>query len=161
MNRHGFTATEVILGVVIMSITALSFAPLMTQAIGSYSLSAARTRTVHDARHAMLQMTREILLISTNEILGANSTQLQFVDQVGANTDYRLQGGSIFRGNTLLVPNVNALTFSYLDSNGAPTNVLATIRRIGITLRVTSPAQGNVTLRSEVFPRGFVYNNFQ
>lgn len=161
MNHRGFSAIEVTLGIVIMSITALAFAPMLTQAVASYSLAATRARAVHDIRHAMFQMTREILYIGNNEILGASPTQLQFVDQSSANTDFRLQNGRVMRGATLLVPNVTGLTFIYRDSNGNPTTVLNAIRRIGITLSVSAPVQGTVTLRSEVFPRGFVYNNFQ
>ncbi len=161
MNRRGFTATELILGIVIMAITSLAFAPLLTQAVASYALATTRARTVHDTRHAMFQITRELLLIGTNEITAISPTQIQFIDQTGVPADYRLQGGSIFRGNILLVPNVNALTFTYLDGTGTATAVVGSIRRIGINLRVTSPSYGTVTLRSEVFPRGFVYNNFQ
>lgn len=161
MNHRGFTMIEVTLGVVIMSITALAFAPLLTQAVASYAMSAQRARTLHDTRHAMFQMTREMLYIGTNEITGISPTQLQFIDQGGLNANYRLLNGSIMRGNTLLVPNVSAFTLTYLDSNGAQTAVLASIRRIGINLQVTAPTQGTVTLRSEVFPRGFVYTNFQ
>jgi prepilin-type N-terminal cleavage/methylation domain-containing protein len=161
MNTRGFTLLELILGVVIMAITALAFAPLVEQAVGSYAVATTRSRAVHDIRHAMFQITRELLQVDAGNITGISATQLQFVDDLGANTDYHLNGNSVFRGNTLLAPNVNSLTFTYLDNLGAPTPVIADIRRIGVEMEVNAPGQGAVNLRSEVFPRGFMYTNFQ
>ncbi len=161
MNQRGFTMIEITLGMVILAITSVALAPLLSQAVGSYALSETRTRAVQDTNHAMTQITHELLLIKSNQILGISPTQIQFIDQAGANTDYHLQNGSIFRGNALLVPNVNALTFTYLDGTGVATNVIASIRRIGVDLRVNAPSYGVISLRSEVFPRGFAYNNFQ
>jgi prepilin-type N-terminal cleavage/methylation domain-containing protein len=70
MTNRGFTLTELILGMVIMSITALAFAPLLTQAVGSYSMATTRSRAVNDTRHAMFQMTRELLQIVTDSVYG-------------------------------------------------------------------------------------------
>ncbi|MBI2343770.1 MAG: prepilin-type N-terminal cleavage/methylation domain-containing protein [Deltaproteobacteria bacterium] len=158
---RGFTMTELILGMLIMSIVALAFAPLLTQTVASYSLAASRSRALHDARHAMFQITRELLLLDAGDLQGINGSQLQFVDENNVATEYSQTGTNVFRGQTMLVPNVNALTFNYFDDQGNITNVIASVRRISIVLRVDTPPQGIFTLRSEVFPRSFVYTNFQ
>jgi prepilin-type N-terminal cleavage/methylation domain-containing protein len=159
-NRRGFTATELILGIVIMSITALAFAPLLTQAVASYSLATTRSRVLHDTRHAMYQITRELLQVGTGEITAIAPSQLSFLDQQNAATTYAINGSSVLRNQTLLLPNANTLTFTYFDSLGVQTNVIADVRRIGVELQVNAPTQGTFTLRSEVFPRSFIYTNF-
>lgn len=165
-TRHGrnagFSMVETILAIALTSIVALSFSPMLMQSVGSYSLATSRSRSLSDARHAMFHMSRELLQLSTADIQGISATQLQFIDSQGQATNFTFNAGSVFQGATLLVPNVNNLTFSYLDSAGVVTNVIANVRRIVISLNVQSAGnQGTVALRTEVFPRGFMYTNFQ
>ena len=67
----------------------------------------------------------------------------------------------VLRDATMLAPNVSGLTLTYYDQNYNVTATIADVRRIGIQLDVDVPAQGTMTLRSEVFPRSFIYTNFQ
>lgn len=161
---RGFTMIELTLALVLMSIVAVGTAPLLLQAINSYSITTSHSRTVHDVRTAMKQMMSETLLVRTVDIQGIQATQFDFVDAQSNATNYRyLAGnpGSILRGNTLLSPNITNLTFTYLDANGTPTNQIPLVRRIDIAITGVTATQGTVALRAEVFPRNFMYANFQ
>jgi Tfp pilus assembly protein PilW len=160
----GFSSTEVLLTIVIMSIVCVCVSPIFFQSVAAYAISSARARVVYDARNALMQIQREMLLVTTASITGIQPDQFSFIDSNALATNYRFiagNPGSIQRGNTLVMPNANGLTFTYLDSNGAQTAVIANVRRINIQLVGQAPGQGTLTLRSEIFPRRFVYQNFQ
>lgn len=165
-TQQGFTLVELTLAIVLTSIIALALAPLLATALESYAMATARSRAVHDARHAMMQMVSEMRLLTTPKIQNIQPTNFGFLDAQNIATSYTLipggnNGGSLMRGNTLLSPNVNTLTFTYLDANGAVTNVIANVRRIGIALTTNALGEGTIALRTEVYPRNFMYANFQ
>lgn len=160
-KQDGFSMTETIMAIVVISIVSLSFAPMFMEMVGSYSLANSRSRALHDARHAMFQISRELLTVSNNSITAISPTQIDFNDSAGAPTFYRVNSGSLWRNNVLLSPNVNSLNFTYLDQDGVATANLGLIRRITIEMVIGAPGnQGTVPLRTEIFPRAFVYDNF-
>jgi len=56
------------------------------------------------------------------------------------------------------------LRFQYLNKNGVPTSIKSEIRRIVIELTLRAAGeQGNIVLRTAVFPRNFGrnYNEFE
>ncbi|MBI4238245.1 MAG: prepilin-type N-terminal cleavage/methylation domain-containing protein [Deltaproteobacteria bacterium] len=165
IGRRGFSATEVLLSMIILSIVALAVSPVFFQSVASYALATGRARVMHDARNAIMQMQREMITVTTARITGIQAQQFSFIDDNALAATYQFTPGAPFgtitRGATLVMPNAVNLTFSYFDANGAVTNVIANVRRIGVTIVAAAPNQGNLTLRTEVFPRNFAYTNFQ
>lgn len=162
--QSGFTMTDLILSSLLVSIIVIAVAPIFAGAVASYALASQRMRVVGDTRNALMQMEREIIGLTSNTLTGIAATQISFTDINGAATDYHLVAGnpgSVQRGNAVVLPSATALTFTYYDGNGVITNVIANVRRIGIQITGSTANQGSLTLRSIVFPRNFLYSNFQ
>lgn len=157
--------TDLILTSVLVSIITIAVAPIFATSVASYALASQRMRVVGDTRSALMQMEREFIRLTSNTLTGIGANQINFLDpNTGQAVDYRFVAGnpgSIMRGNALVMPNATALTFGYFDANGNVTNVIANVRRISIQLSGNAQNQGALTLRSLVYPRNFIYTNFQ
>lgn len=162
---RGFTMVECILGVVLTAIIALSLAPLTTQGLNTYVVAANRARLLNDVRFALSRMAREILFLRPGDLRLIQPARITFVDQSGQPADYGLVAngarGTLFRTANVVLNNVNAVQFAYLDGGGNPTNVIANVRRINVQMTANTPVAGVVTLRTEIVPRNFAYANFR
>jgi len=112
----------------------------------------------------MDRMTYDIRFIpSTANILTFTSGEFKFNNTIENNIDYLLNGTNLQRSGSNLASNVTALTFTYLDSNGNSTAVLANIVSIRFQITISAGSGfGSLTLRNTVYPRRFTnaYNTF-
>lgn len=169
-KKHGFTFVETILAIVIVGAIASVAAKVLTSGLDVYSLVVNRHDASHRARLSMERMVDEIVLINSGDILGMSNTRLRFRDSDGISTDFKqqtvtYQGRStpcLYRGDDFLAENVGSFDFDYYTSTGSSTIWAAQVRRINIELTIEAMADaGSIHLRTDVFPRNFMYSNFE
>lgn len=169
-KKSGFTFIETLLAVIIIGIIAGVVAKVLIAGLDVYALIVNRNDAFQSARAAMFRMQDEILLVKGEDILSLSDSRFRFKDINGSPTDFRratlYRGGElnecINRGNDYLVGNITQLDFDYFNAAGAPTIWPNSVRRINIEFTVAALANaGSVHLRTDVFPRNFMYSNFE
>jgi len=169
-KQHGFTFVETILAIIIVAAIAGVAAKVLTAGLDVYSLVVNRHDASQTARLAMERMVDEIVMIESTDILGTTNTRFSFRDIDGHSTNFKsktasLRGQSvpcIYRDDDFLAGNISFLDFDYLKEDGSSTIWFWLVRRINIDFSVEAPANaGTVHLRTDVFPRNFMYDNFE
>lgn len=157
---RGFTVVELILAISLVSILLVTSGVMMGRGLDAFNLVSSHTDAVEQARYGMIRMEKEMELVRT--INTAQAGRFGFVDNQGLSTDFHLQGTDLIRGSDPLVRNVTSLTFTYYNSAGATTNTAPQVRHIRINMTVQAPGgAGQVTFRTEIYPRDFTYDTFQ
>jgi hypothetical protein len=165
----GFVLVESILSWTLLAIIGLTFAVLFTFGLECFIKIASRKEALSNARFAVNRITQELLPLPPSNLISISPTQISFKDPTGANTDFHSQidsgATSLYRGMDLLAKNLSAFSFSYYDTDGNPINDytnVAGVRRIQMDISVKDiNSINNVSVRGEVYPRNFYYNNFQ
>jgi len=169
-RRRGFTFVETILAVVVISAIAGVAAKVLITGLDVYALIVNRDDASQRARLAMERMEDEIVFIGTGDIFSAGNTKLRFRDSGGTSTYFSQKNESIngqvipclFRGSDILAENVVSLDFDYFRSNGNSTYWPWRVRFINVDMSVEASADaGSIHLRTNVFPRNFMYDNFE
>ncbi|MBI1909353.1 MAG: hypothetical protein HYS22_04210 [Deltaproteobacteria bacterium] len=163
-GNQGFGLLETILVIAVISAIFAVTAELLLRGLSAYQLVSSRQDILERAELAMDRMVREIRLLGISSFQGPlGGTTLTFRDTTGTVTNFSLNGNTLSRGNDSLATGIFSLSFSYWDKNGNSTNAVSKVRRvaIGLTLMPNDSQTNNITLRSQVFPRNFVYGNFQ
>lgn len=169
-EKKGFTFIETLLAVIILGAVATVAAKLLVVGLDIYALVANRHDASQSARLAMERIVDEFTLLKSSDIQVMTDTRFDFRDSTNANTDFRKKTVSknglsvpcIYRDEDFLAGNVTYLDFDYLQNNGSSTIWPWQVKRINIDFIVEALAQaGSVRLRNEVFPRSFMYSNFQ
>lgn len=165
-KQHGFTLIEAILGSVLLGILAISLAAFFSAGAETFSLVKSRNEAAEKARYAMQQIYGELMYLETVDIVNMNVNNFGYMD--AANVETHLQMGnyqgwaSVLRNNDVLVPNGQSIAFKYYDANNIETTNINNLRRIEVTLVVQAEDNKNViTLKTSIFPRGFIYTGFQ
>lgn len=169
-KRSGFTLVETMLALVIVAIIAGVAAEVLVSGLNIYKLVVNRNNAFQTARMAMDRIVDEVLMFDEYSISWLSNTRIGFWDQEGASTDFErrtvTQGGRsvvcIYRGDDYLAGNVTQMDFDFYNASGASTAWSWLVRRINIEITVTAPdTAGSVHLRTDVFPRKFMYSDFQ
>lgn len=170
INIKGFTLVEIILTIVIVGIIAGVTAKILMSGLDTYSFVVNRKDITQQARVSMDRMVSELMLIDTSDINLMQNTIFAFDDRDGTPTSFGLttyQGEPILvRGDGYnmrpLAHSVGFIDFDYLKPDGSSTTVVGDVRRINIELSLDAyGGYGSIALRTEVFPRNFMYQNFQ
>ncbi|PIR17784.1 MAG: hypothetical protein COV46_02745 [Deltaproteobacteria bacterium CG11_big_fil_rev_8_21_14_0_20_49_13] len=166
MKNKGFTLIELLLTIIVVAIISGVSAQVLVRGIEIYSLIANRRDALEHARVGMDRMVSELLLVKSLDITSISNTNISFKDINGSSTSFRraTQYNTIdlFRGSDFLAGQVALLDFDYYKSDGSPANFTWDVRRINIELTIqTIGGYGDVPLRTEVFPRNFMYTNFR
>ncbi len=166
----GFTFVETLLVIIMIGILGGIAARVLLSGLDIYAFIVNRNNAFHNARVAMERMVDETLLIDSGDITYLGSTRFGFRDVDGISTDFRSRTMSrdgvsvpcIYRGDDFLAGNVVSLDFDYLKDDGSTTIFSPWVRRINIDFTVTALAgAGDVHLRTDVYPRNFMYSGFQ
>jgi len=162
----GYTLIELVLTIVIVGIIAAVSAQVLVRGIDAYTLITNRKDALQHARVGMDRMIDELILLNSSKISSISDTKIGFWDDTNALTNFRRtsQGGNLvlYRGDDFLAGIVGLLDFDYFKSTGAPAVWPWDVRRINIELTIQAlGGVGSIPLRTEVFPRGFMYNNFR
>jgi len=164
-----------VLAVVVVTVVASVVAKVLLTGLDVYSLIVNRHDATQNARFAMERMVDEIVLIESSDITWLGSTNFGFRDTNNEQTSFKIGVTSIRgqivpcmrRGNDFLAslaPNITGgyLDFDYLRDDGSNTYLWWLVRRINIDLGVDADAgAGSVCLRTNIYPRNFMYSNFE
>lgn len=165
MKTKGFTLVEIILSVSLVGILFALSAVILDRGVDSYANIIQRTSKNQEIRYAMERMVRELIRVEAGaggELLGIQNDRVQFRDSLGNNTDFRLTGNTLNRGNDPLLENVTAFNVTGYRDNNQITTALPQVRRIRLQLSALPPGQtAPITFRTDVFLRTDLYENFQ
>jgi hypothetical protein len=168
-KRGGFTFIETILSVIMVGVLAGVAAKILISGLDVYSLIVNRNNAFHTARVGMDRMVDELVEIRFTDITWMSSTRLSFRDRTGSSTNFRTATVSrngltvpcINRGDDYLVGNVSDFDFDYFKQDGSAATFSWQLGVIDIDLEVEAPGEGGrVHLRTAVFPRSFMYDDF-
>ena len=166
----GFTFIETLLAIVIVGAVAGVAAKVLLSGLDVYALLMNRHDASQSARIAMDRIVEELLLIESTDVLLMTATRFDFIDSSGHATYFRRQNVTkngrtvpcIYRGDDFLAGNVGLLDFDYYTATDSSTIFPWQVRRINVDIMVDALANaGSVHLRTDVFPRKFMYSNFE
>ena len=168
--RSGFTFVETLLSIVIIGIIATVAAKILISGLDVYSLIVNRHNASQTARLAMERMVDEIVMIDTLDITWMSNERFSFRDVTGSGTNFKTKtvskdGNSvqcIYREDDYLAGSVTSLDFDYLQADGSSTIWFWQVRKFNIDFTVTAPGDaGTIRIRTEVYPRNFMYDDFE
>lgn len=152
-NRRGVTLIELVMVITIVGVLTGVSSMYIKETIDLWRFMTFRNELVSGGRLAIMRMMREIRQIKDNtSINAAETSRLQFVDMNTNSIDYQLTSGNLMRNTDILASGVNSLTFIYYDINNNLTTTPANIKRINITLQISSGGQTK-TLNVQAYPR--------
>lgn len=164
-SQTGFTLIEFITVLVITSFIVIYTSQTTINSINAYATYSQRHLGLSDARHAINRMSFEILKIKTSDIISISDNRIDFIDDDGNPTNFRLNVNgnhlSLLRGNVVLLDDVRQFSFLYYDASNLELMPDAAnindIRRIGLSLK-TEPVdgEGSITIATTLVPRSFV-----
>jgi len=119
-NERAFTLIEIVMVIVVMSIIAAIGVPLILSAADAISFLTVRVDLTQSADVSMSRMSTEIRRLRDGQSINtATSSQFRFFDVDDTDIDYTLNGTDLMRNTDILASNVDTLTFTYYDENGA------------------------------------------
>jgi len=165
LSNAGFSMIELLIVIGILAILFTFMYKGFERLNRYYTAENVKANTQQSARIGIEMMVQDIRLAGLNPlgtagagIVAASPTSFQFtadanfdgdLDDPFENITYDLNGTDLRQRNSnlllspnfeVLLSNVTALAFTYLDDTGIPTANLADIRTVGITLTVNRPA---------------------
>ena len=165
LSHAGFSMIELLIVIGILAILFTFMYKGFERLNRYYTAENVKASTQQSARIGIEMMVQDIRLAGLNPlgtagagIVAASPTSFQFtadanfdgdLDDPFENITYDLNGTDLRQRNSnlllspnfeVLLSNVTALAFTYLDDAGIPTANLADIRTVGITLTVNRPA---------------------
>lgn len=149
---------ELVLTTVLLGIVVAVSGILLGRGVDSYRLITLRTDEVRQAQTAMLRMEKE--LETLRSVSQALPNRVEFSDPDLNSVDFRLIDTTLFRGPDLLAEDVTQLAFTYYRDNGEETSAAPQVRRIHMEMTVEESAGISFNLRTDVFPKIFIYENF-
>ena len=164
--KKGFTLVEIILSISLIGILFALTSVVLRQGLDAYAHISSRAPQLQAARYAMERMVRELRREgddANDQIQNISATQVSFTDNLGNNTSFNLNGQTLRRGTDTLLNNVTSLTFTgYKSDNVTTTSSANQVRRIRIQLTTLPPGQiASLTLRTDIFLRNYMYENWQ
>jgi len=153
----------------LIGIIGITFALLFSFGLETSTKILSRKETLANARYATNRILQELIALKGSDLLSIAPARIDFVDRFGRATDFHTEvSGALFdlyRGPDLLAKNIKNLSFSFFDAGGSAISdfsQISEVRRIQLDLAVKDTnALGDVSVRGEVYPRNFYYNNFQ
>ena len=165
LSHAGFSMIELLIVIGILAILFTFMYKGFERLDRYYTAENVKANTQQSARIGIEMMVQDIRLAGLNPlgtagagVVAAGPTSFQFtadanfdgdLDDPFENITYDLNGTDLRQRNSnlllspnfeVLLSNVTALAFTYLDDTGIPTANLADIRTVGITLTVNRPA---------------------
>jgi prepilin-type N-terminal cleavage/methylation domain-containing protein len=134
-HKAGFTLIEMIMVISLIGIVSNVVALMIYQGARSTLLQYELTHMQGESRIAIERLCREIRSIRlSSDLLVAQSSQIQFIDNQGQTITYSLSGDMVMRNTQPLVEHCTSFVLAYFDQQGQATTVLSDIRFIQIQL---------------------------
>lgn len=155
-----------ILTILIIGIIAGVSAKILIAGIDTYSFVTSRQEALQNAKVAMDRIVNELTLVNTYDITWMSNSRISFRDKNGQLTSFRSTTTAgypvLYRGNDFLAGPLGLLDFDYLRANGTAAYFTSQLKKINVELAIDSAGgYGSVTLRTEIFPRTLMYDNFE
>ena len=165
-NTRAFTFIEMILTIIVIGIISGVTAKILLSGLDTYSFIVNRKDATQHVRVAMERMVSELNKVEWYEVTWMGNDHLSFIDEDDLATSFqrRLRDGipTLERGTDFLAGPLGLVDFDYLREDGTSATSNSQIRKINIEIVVESEGgYGVITLRTEVFPRNFMYTDFQ
>lgn len=166
MKQKGFTLIELILTIVLIGIISGVTAKILMTGIDTYSFVTNRKDASQHARVAMERMVDEMILFQWTDVSFMGQSRLSYWDQDGHSSSFKsdtMNGQPVLkRGNDFLAGVLAFLDFDYLRADGSNASFAWQLRRLNIEVSIEAlGGYGDITLRTEVFPRNFMYSDFE
>lgn len=163
---RGFTLIEMILTIIIIGIIAGVTAKILMTGLDTYSFIANRKDATQHARVAMERMVSELTLLESDDITYISNERLKFIDRDDAAASFQkviVSGNpTLYRSQDFLAGRLGFIDFDYMREDGSAALFAWQVRRINIELSVEAlGGYGSIILRTDVFPRNFMYDNFR
>ncbi|MBI4373744.1 MAG: hypothetical protein HY542_02600 [Deltaproteobacteria bacterium] len=151
---------ELILTMMLLGIVVSVSGVFMGRGVDAFRLVTDRTDAVQQARFAMTRIQKELEQLTDVQV--ASSGRIVFLDPALSPVEFRFDGTTLYRGADRLVSGVNAFQITYYRDSGAETSAAPQVRRIHVDLTLqTERNSGTLALRTDVFPRKFIYEDFR
>ena len=150
-NRNGFTAIELILGIVMGVVVASIAYTLMTPA-QNWFFTEARRGGMSAGESAMMRMIKEVRMVKDSSSITINPAVFTFTDYNNNTISYSMSGTDLMRNTSILARGVSNLSFAYLDKDGNATAVSADVRQARISFDLVVHDQ-TIHLRSAALTR--------
>lgn len=165
-QKKGFTLIETVLTIVIVSIIAGVSAKILLSGLDTYSFITSRKDATQHARVAMDRMVSELTLMESSDIRFISDDNLTYLDSDGIVSSFKTDTAngqlSLVRNDKFLAGPLGFIDFDYLKPDGSRAPAAHFVNRINIELSVDAlGGYGSITLRTEVYPRGIMYDNFR
>jgi len=139
---------------------------LRVETSDAYSFIANRQTAIADSRYALDRISTELLLIESADLISATTNQIEFEDNNGVDTSFELGSyngqTALMRDNEPMIVPVSNFEIKYYDDSNTETAVLDDIRKIEVAITTAEIGnEGNVVLTGSIFPRNFIYDNYQ
>ncbi len=136
-KQNGYTLVEIVIVIVLLGILASAGSGVIVQAFDSYFTTKNITGANWQSALAIERMTRDLKAItSSNDILYATSSRFRIKDLDGSDIDYQVTNDQLLRNNQVLADGINAINFTYYNSNAAITTTIEQIRYLVVTLNI-------------------------
>lgn len=162
-NQKGFTLLEVAL--------VIAFSVGIWICVGytfSASIQASQTihngeEKIHEAQNALSRMTEDLITLTPERLIGIYTDAIEFMDGEGNAIVYEVSSeAKLLRDSETVAEDIGALSISCLDQDGQVTAVANNVRKIAITLSLTTAnASDEIALSTTVLPRGYIYSSYQ
>ena len=164
-KQKGFTLVEIILSITLIAILFTVTSIVLQRGLDAYAHISSRAASLQQARYVMERMTRELMRVgdenSTN-IQNIQDDQITFVDANNITTNFNFANQTLWREDDLLLPNVTSVTFTGFRDNNNTTSSGQQTRRIRIEFATLPPGETvPLTLRTDVFIRNYLYENYR
>ncbi len=122
----GFTLTELVIVIVVVSIVAVTFSAMFIEAVKTYQFIDAEKDMLQDARYAEERIARELKRVKSNtSVTAASASTLTFVDRDNATVSFSWSGVSGANllytksgSSQTLAKGVDSLAFQYWKQDG-------------------------------------------
>lgn len=141
MRRCGFTIIEVLFVVVLIAVLSAVVYPYLRAFHTGWQSADRRSEVIQNARVGLDKITRE--LRQAGSFTSIQSSLIGFVDVDNDPVTYRLNAGNLERNSAVLAGPIDSLSFTYYDSSGVETAVVAEVKSVKVAMTV-SDSEGAV-----------------
>lgn len=161
-NQKGFTLLEVALVVAFSIGIWICVGHTFSAGIQASQTIHNGQEKIHEAQSALSRMTEDLITLTPERLIGIYTDAIEFMDGNGNTVVYEVSSESkLLRDSETVAENISELSISCLDQDGQVTAVANDVRKIAITLSLTtSHASDAIALSTAVLPRGYIYSSY-